>query len=311
MTSYTTRPAGRFFDLVRSMVEYEIKSGNTVSFISEVDLTEVEAIRTAWGRERPSYTACVVKALGMALREFPYANRRLYRRPWWPFGGRRLQQFSVCDVAVACERLNEGIEVAMFIDILRGADALPLSAIHRWLKALAASDASTHRQWRDFRFVATRLPRWLGGLAIRAAVFVPALWARYRGGAALVSSPAKYGIDMVNGSWTAPLGVSFGLVKPRAVVVNGRVVARKTFHFVLNFDRRVMAGAQAARFFKRMVEILENARAEMAADPPPTAERKRAAGGREGGTPRRLEQPRTAARVAATRNLRDGARQHA
>ena len=33
----------------------------------------------------------------------------------------------------------------------------------------------------------------------------------------------------------------------------------------LNFDRRVMAGAQAGRFFKGIIDVLEHAEVEMAA----------------------------------------------
>ena len=86
---------------------------------------------------------------------------------------------------------------------------------------------------------------------------------KYRGGAVLVSSPAKYGVDAILGTWPHPVGISFGLVKPRPVVVEGAIVARPTFFLTLNFDRRVMAGAQAARFFKRIVDILEHPVREM------------------------------------------------
>ncbi len=51
---------------------------------------------------------------------------------------------------------------------------------------------------------------------------------------------------------------SFGLAKPRPVVRDGSVVVRPTFTLTLNLDRRLMAGAQAARFFERIVELLEN-----------------------------------------------------
>jgi pyruvate/2-oxoglutarate dehydrogenase complex dihydrolipoamide acyltransferase (E2) component len=66
------------------------------------------------------------------------------------------------------------------------------------------------------------------------------------------------------GSWPSPLGVSFGLVKARPVVRAGQIVACPTFNLVVNFERTIMAGAQAARFFKRIVDILEHAQTEMA-----------------------------------------------
>ena len=43
------------------------------------------------------------------------------------------------------------------------------------------------------------------------------------------------------------------------MVVAGQVVAHPTFVLTLNFDRRLMAGAQAARFFKRIIDLLEQA----------------------------------------------------
>ena len=73
-----------------------------------------------------------------------------------------------------------------------------------------------------------------------------------------MSSPAKYGVDALVTSWSWPIGVSFGYVKERPVVRDGKVVAGPTFNLILNFDRRIMAGAQSARFFARIKEYLEN-----------------------------------------------------
>ena len=60
------------------------------------------------------------------------------------------------------------------------------------------------------------------------------------------------------------IGISFGLVKPRPIVRGTDIVACPTFTLTLNFDRRVMAGAQAARFFKRIIDVLERAETELA-----------------------------------------------
>jgi pyruvate/2-oxoglutarate dehydrogenase complex dihydrolipoamide acyltransferase (E2) component len=262
---FEIEPRNKFSEATRRIVEYEIRPGNTVSFTADVDLTEVEAVRAAAAASgrRPSYTAFVVNAVALALRDFPYANRRVCRRPWLPLGA-RLQKFLRCDVAVAVERDFPGSEATAFIDIVRDADRASLAEITDALHALATCDASTNQQWREFSGVITRLPQWLSTLLIRLPCFVPALWVKWRGGAALISSPAKYGVDAVIGTWSHPLGVSFGLVKPRPVVRDGQIVSRTTFTLTLNFDRRVMAGAQAARFFRRITERLERAETEMA-----------------------------------------------
>jgi pyruvate/2-oxoglutarate dehydrogenase complex dihydrolipoamide acyltransferase (E2) component len=263
--THTIAPKNRFFEALRSMAEYEIRPGNTVSFISEVDLTEVERVRGGAGTLKPSYTAFVVKAVALALRDFPYANRRVCRRAWLPFLRPRLQQFHRCDVAVASERDVPGTESAAFFDIVRDADQLSMAAINDQLQALATCDVATNKQWREFSTVITRLPQWLSTLLLRLPWFFPGLWVKWRGGAVLISSPAKYGVDLVVASWSHPLGISFGLVKPRPVVSDGAVVVRPTFSLLLNFDRNVMAGAPAARFFKRIIELLEHAEGEMAA----------------------------------------------
>jgi hypothetical protein len=270
--SYAVEPRNKFFEANRAAVEYEIRPGNTVTFLAEVDLTSVERVREhdAAGR-RPSYTAFVIKAVALALRDFPYMNRRVCRRPWPPFSGPRLQAFRRCDIAVAVERDIPGAESTAFIDVLRDADRLSLAEITDFLRGLATCDAATNTQWREFSTIISRLPSWLASLLIRLPCFVPGLWVKYRGGAVLISSPAKYGVDAVLGTWMHPIGVSFGLVKPRAVVRDGQVVARPTFQLSLNFDRRVMAGAQAARAFKRIVDRLEQAETDLApSDPAPS-----------------------------------------
>lgn len=258
MRPFSTSAAGKFFDLTCSIVEGEIKGGNTVSLLNQIDASNIESVRRLLSNDRPSYTAFIVKALSIALKEFPYANRRLYRSVFWPFGGLRFQNFETCDISVASERNEPGVEVATFVDVMREADRKSLFEINSWLRALSLSDESNNQQWRDFRNIGMHWPRWLARLAIRLPVLFPAYWHRYRGGSVLISSPAKYGVDMMTGSWTATLGVSFGLVKQRPLVIEGQVVSRPTFWFLVNFDRRVMAGAQAARFFKRLTFLLEN-----------------------------------------------------
>jgi pyruvate/2-oxoglutarate dehydrogenase complex dihydrolipoamide acyltransferase (E2) component len=269
---FEVEPKNKFFEATRAIVEYEIRPGNTVTFVAEVDLTEVERVRErASAGSRPSYTAFVVKAVALALRDFPYANRRVCRQLWPPLLGARLQKFHRRDVAVAVERDFPGAESTAFIDIVRDADAASLAEITESLRALATCDASNNEQWRQFSGLITRLPCWLSAWLIRLPCFLPNLWVRYRGGAVLISSPAKYGVDCVVGSWSHPLGISFGLVKPRPVVRDGAIVPCTTFSLTLNFDRRVMAGAQGARFFKRLIDLIERAESELADDRPTAA----------------------------------------
>ena len=263
---YRVEPRNRFFSAVCSITSYENrKPGNMVTFLGEVDLGEVDRVRADWRVDeapKPTYTAFVIKAVALAVREFPYANRRIFRR------GLLLRQrphaFEQIDAAVLCERDLPEAPMIAFVDMIRAVDQQSLGALTQQLRNLATCDTTTNTQWRTFVRVVRSLPSWLAAWIIRLPVFFPRMWVQYRGGAFVVSSPAKYGVDVVAATWPWPLGVSFGMVKPRPVVREGLVVVRPTFTVTLNFDRRLMAGAQAARFFHRIVELLETPQALLA-----------------------------------------------
>jgi pyruvate/2-oxoglutarate dehydrogenase complex dihydrolipoamide acyltransferase (E2) component len=259
---YAILPNNKFMQAAREIVEHETNPAVTVELRSLVDLSAVEAVRNKaadGGGRKPSYTAFVIKAVALTLKEFPHANCRVFRRPWLPLLGPRLQAFRRVDIAVAAERQFPGMELISLVDIIRDADRKSLAEISEWLTNLAKSDTSSNAQWRTFHSIITALPTWLSALLVRLPVWIPALWIKYRGGAVLVTSPAKYGPDEVAGHWTAPLGFSFGFVKKRPVVVNDEVVARQTFYLLLHFDRRTLHGGQGARLFQRVVEMLEKA----------------------------------------------------
>lgn len=249
----------RFFRIFCALPEREIEANVSVSFSSTVDLSVVEAVRAEAlrsGRGKPSYTAFVIKAVSRALREYPYANRRVFRSPW-RIGGPWLHDFAQADITVAAERDVPGREYIAFVDVIRHADDQSLDEINVWLGALARSNEENNQQWREFNSLIRRLPWRLTALILRLPTWIPSWWERYRGAAVLVSSPAKYGVESVTASWAWPIGISFGFVEPKPVVRDGEVVVRPCFEFLMNFDRRVMAGAAAAKFFKRVCELLE------------------------------------------------------
>lgn len=242
--SSTIEPRNTALEATHAALAAEIRPGNTVTFLVDVDLTEIEQVRAASGERAPSYPAFVVKAVARALRDFPFANRRV-QRVLFPWPGPRLQRFQRCDVAVAAGFDVPGAETESVVTIVRDADRLSLDAI----------DASL-----------------AGPIAAR---FDPRQWVETRGGAALVSTPGDDVADAVIGVWSYPLGVSIGRVERRAVVRDGVIVARPSWTLTLNFDRRVMAGAPAARFFRQVVDRLERAGTELAAagTPAPALER--------------------------------------
>lgn len=261
MSDYDLRPVPSFAHLIGDIVQREMRWDHTCSVVAEVDLTNVERVRAraaAAGRPKPSYTAFVVKAVALALREHPCANRRLVKRWWLPFARPCYQHFQTCDVALGIERKVPNAECVAYTEIVRSADELSLDQITERLRAMANSTLETSEQWRGFHALGTKVPAWIANRIAALPLYFPSLWRKWRGGAAMISSPGKYGADAVLGTWHCPLGVSFGCVKQRPVVRDGKIMAAPTFVLYLNFDRRLLAGGPAGRFFHSLVSFLEN-----------------------------------------------------
>ena len=91
----------------------------------------------------------------------------------------------------------------------------------------------------------------------------------------MISSPAKYGVDMMVANWPWPIGYSFGLVKDRVIAVEGSPLVRPTMVLTMSFDRRLMGGAPAARFFRAVCGHIEHAERDMALTPETVAEKNR------------------------------------
>jgi len=63
------------------------------------------------------------------------------------------------------------------------------------------------------------------------------------------------GVPVINYPEAAILGM--GSLKPRAVVVDGEVVARPTMTLTCAFDHRIVDGAQAAAFLGELQTLIE------------------------------------------------------
>jgi len=250
-------PRNRYAAANRAIVESEIRPGISVNVLNEIDMTRIKALRAMYSAEsRPPFTAFVVKALARAMEEFPYANRRIYTTPFRFLLGTRFQQFDTVDVGVAVERDLPGDAPLAFVDIIRNCNTASIEEITAFLWNLRGADRDNNDQWRKFSTAIEAMPTWLAKTIIGLPFSSGKLWRKFRGGPALVSSPTKYGIDMLTATWSWPLGMSYGLVKDRPFVVDGELTVRPTCFLTMNFDRRVMSGAQAGRFFARVSELL-------------------------------------------------------
>lgn len=257
MKDFDISPRNPWVSVNRGIVETEVRPHRSIIFANEVDMSAVQSIRSqADVGVRPPYTAFIAMALARGLREFPIANRRILKSPLRWLTGTRYQRFHTVDIAVAAERDVEDDAPFTFADILRDADRLSLDEITDFLVRLRDATPDNNEQWRKFSTIIQRLPAWMAGLLVGLPVWLPKQWRRYRGGPALISSPTKYGVELLVTTWTWPIGISYGLVKKRACVVGDRIEIRPTCFVIFNYDRRVMSGAQGARFFARLCELI-------------------------------------------------------
>jgi pyruvate dehydrogenase E2 component (dihydrolipoamide acetyltransferase) len=67
---------------------------------------------------------------------------------------------------------------------------------------------------------------------------------------------AEYGTPIINHPESAILAT--GVIEPRALVVDGEVVARPAMTMSLSFDHRLLDGAQAGRALRDLADLLES-----------------------------------------------------
>lgn len=262
MSQYTTLGRNRYFEVLGGL-NVENHGDNKVAMLSELDMTSAQALRAEVNRQagiKPSYTAIVAKAISIALREHSYANRMAVERPFW----KRILQLQEVHMTIAVERDRPGIEQAVFAGTIRDTDKLDVVAITRELQSLAQSTEETNERWRLLKRMVETLPPFLARGLISIPRWFPGQWIKHRGGAVMISSPAKYGVDMMVANWPWPIGYSFGLVKDRVIAVEGAVRVCPTMVVTMSFDRRLMGGAPAARFFNAVCNHIEHAERDLA-----------------------------------------------
>lgn len=252
-------PRSRMFDLY-SFLNKENQPAFKAVAVREIDITKMEEIRsrTAQGEKRPTYTSFVAKAAAQSLMEIPEANRVAMRSLF----SYRLIQFEKAHVSIAVERDDADRNLnAAFIYTIYDTDSKSLVEISKEITGLAtlALDSNDVRleRWCRIKLGIKMVPLWLIKLAIFFHRHIPPLYIQNRGGALLISSPSKYGVDFIVAHWPYPIGVSFGFAKNRPWVDGDHVVIKKTMTITMAFDRRILPGGPAAKFMNRLCEILE------------------------------------------------------
>jgi pyruvate dehydrogenase E2 component (dihydrolipoamide acetyltransferase) len=186
------------------------------------DITEIEAFRKQHDGKGPrvTVTAFALKAAAVALKQFPQFNSSLDLAG----GAIVLKQYYHVGVAVDTER-------GLLVPVIRDVDKKSIQELAEELAALAERARQkkiSAEEMRGGTFTITNL----GGIG--GTAFTP----------------------IVNYPEVAILGLSRGRMQP--VFQEGQFVPRLLLPISLSYDHRVIDGADAARFTRRIAEMLEN-----------------------------------------------------
>lgn len=221
-----TTPLTRLRRLTAERMAASAGSVARVTLQLEADFSEAARFRqqlqpefARLGVARLPWDALLAKAAGLALAEHPAVARQ-----WVAGEGLRAPTGHHVGIAVALE--PEGLVVP----VLRDADTRPLRALAADLLAMAER--------------------------ARAGRLLPDEMA---GGAFTITNLGAYRIDgftpIVNPPETAILGV--GRIADKPAVIGGQLAVRTQCTLSLSFDHRVVDGAPAAAFLRRLAELLE------------------------------------------------------
>jgi pyruvate dehydrogenase E2 component (dihydrolipoamide acetyltransferase) len=186
------------------------------------DITDLDAFRRQQSGKGPklTVTAFVLKGAAIALKQFPQFNSSL------DLAGGRLVLKGYYAIGVAVDT-----EHGLVVPVLRDVDRKSVHVLAQELTDLAEKARQRKLTLEDMSggtFTVTNL----GGIG--GTAFTP----------------------IVNWPEVAILGLSRASLQP--VVRDGQVVPRLLLPLSLSYDHRVIDGADAARFTRRLAEMLEN-----------------------------------------------------
>lgn len=246
----------------------------------EVDVTGARqfiAEHTARTGEVLSFTGYLVFCLAQAVEE--NKDVQACRK-----GRNQLVVFDDVHVGIMVER-TIGEQRVLMGEVIRGANHKTYREIHEQIRAAQTSLPSASSRAASWIQSAMLLPwplSWLSGALLRAVLRRdPAI------GAAAAGTVGISSIGMFGGGrrgWGIaptmhPLDLIVGSTAWKPAVVDGRIEPREILNLTVVFDHDVIDGAPAARFARRLVELIERgygldeARTHIAMDAHPAAGR--------------------------------------
>jgi len=197
-----------------------------VTHFDKADITALETLRLKYTRSvekaggRLTITSFVLKALPFVLKQFPKFNASV------DMAGQRVIYKRYYHIGVAVDT-----PTGLLVPVLRDVDRKSVTELSIELPAVAARARERKLTLEDMQGGTFTVSN-LGGLGGHA--FTP----------------------IINAPEVAILGMSRAQYEP--VWNGGQFVPRLMLPFSLSYDHRLIDGADAARFLRRLIEILEN-----------------------------------------------------
>ena len=225
---------------------------NIIHGLLEIDVTE--ARRTLRRREAAgedlSFTAFVMHAVARAVDEDKILHA--YRR------GNRLVLFDDVDVNTQLEADAAGQRIVQSL-LVRGANRKSVEELTREIRSGQRHDPPSQRRYRS-TLAFLSLPRPVRALVWRLVLANPN-WFKQLGGTVGLSSVGMFGPA---GGWGLPIApptlmVTVGGIALKPRYVNGRLEPRELLDLTVSVDHEVVDGAPAARFARRLADLVEHA----------------------------------------------------
>ncbi len=249
-------PIGR--RVMVNMLDLATPPHNMVGLL-EVDVTVPRRIISEHKQrtgETLSFTGFLTYCLGLAVDENMEVQAYLK-------GSKHLILFEDVDVALMVEH-KEGEKRQLMGHVVRGANHKTCREIHEEIRAVQAAPLPSSRGLPAWFQTAVLLP-WPFYQLFRALI----RWAGRRDPTIITSMGGTVGITSVgmfgegHSGWgiypaTEVLGLVVGSIAWKPGVVNGNVEPREILHLTVIFDHDVIDGAPAARFTRRLIELIES-----------------------------------------------------
>jgi len=199
--------------------------------------------------EQLSFTAFLVASFAKAIEAIPQVQSFLDWR-------RRLVTFHDVDVVTMIEPAAGAVAIP---HIIRRANHKPVTEISAEIRTVQAQPSSSEQAGKLTAF-APRIPRFVRLLFFRILKMNPH-WFKQMSGTVVLTSVGMFG---KGGGWgigflpTHNLGLTVGGITAKPGVHDGQIAIREYLNLTISFDHDIIDGAPAARFARKLTEIIEN-----------------------------------------------------